>query len=138
MLNVITGSTREASRIHARLLVATGTYVLQTNRATYNRNDCDATCLLCGDDDETLSHFLLECSALEETWHQNLREVLNARDQVLGNIGPIGTDLGLVQLIVDCTGLVHYDDTKNVKPDGCSTMPGDQCMLYMGYVTRCP
>ena len=70
LLNVITVFTREASRIHARLMVATGTlgsFVLQTYRATYNQNDCDATCLLCDDDDETLSHILLECSALEET-----------------------------------------------------------------------
>ena len=55
LLNVITWSTREASRIHARLMVATCTYILQTNKDTFNQNDCDATCLLCGEDGETLS-----------------------------------------------------------------------------------
>ena len=54
-------------------MVATGTYVLQTNRAAYNQEKkCDARCQLCGEDDETLSHFLLECSALEETRHPML------------------------------------------------------------------
>ena len=53
-------------------MVATGTYVLQTNRAAYNQNNCDARCQLCGEDDETLFHLLLECSALEETRHHML------------------------------------------------------------------
>ena len=65
--------------IHARLMVATGTYVLQTNRAAYNQNNCDARCSLCGEYDETLSHFLLECSALEETRHPIIQDVLNCQ-----------------------------------------------------------
>ena len=96
LLNVITEFTREASRIHARLMVATGTYVLQTNRATCNQNDFDVTSLLSGDDDETLSHFLLEYSALKETRHPILLEVLNDRDDVQRHIGPYGTELGLI------------------------------------------
>ena len=95
-------------------MIATGTYVLQTNRASYSQNACDATCLLCGDDDETLNHFLLECSALEETRRPILQEVLEARDDVQR---PNGTKMGLIQLIVDCTGLAHCDGAQSVKPE---------------------
>ena len=101
LLNVITGSAREASRIHARLMIATGTYVLQTNRASYSQNACEATCLL-------------ECSALEETRRPILQEVLKARDDVQR---PNGTEMGLIQLIVDCTGLAHCDGAQSVKPE---------------------
>ena len=105
LLNVITGSARVASRLHDRLKVATGTYVLQTNRVTYNQNDCDSTCLLCGDDDETLSHFLLKCPALKEIRCPILREILKARNGVQRHIRPNG--IGRVHLIVNCTGLAH-------------------------------
>ena len=90
LLTVVTWYLREASRIHARLVVGAGAYVLQTNRATYNQGDCHDICLLCGedDDDETLSHFLLWCSALEETRCPILQDVLNARDDVKQHIGP--------------------------------------------------
>ena len=66
-LNITTGATRGVSKIHARLMVYTGTYVLQTNTAAYNQNNCDFRCQVCGEDYETLSHFLLECSVPEET-----------------------------------------------------------------------
>ena len=83
LLNMTTGATREASRIHARLMVATGAYDLQTNRDAYNQNNyCDARCQLCGEEDETLSHFLLECSALEETRHPIMQDVFNAIDDI--------------------------------------------------------
>ena len=68
--------------------------MLQTNKATYNQDDCDATCILCGDDGETLSHFLLQCPALEETRRPILREVL-ARDDVQRHIRPNGVELSL-------------------------------------------
>ena len=77
-------------------MVATGTYVLQANRTTYNQNDFDVTCLLSGDDDETISHFLLEYAALKETRYPILLEVLNARNDVQRHIGPNGTELGLI------------------------------------------
>ena len=68
-------------------MVATGTYVLQTNRAAYNQdNYCEARCQLhvhvCGEEDETLSHFLLWCSALEETRHPIMQDVFKAIDDI--------------------------------------------------------
>ena len=60
------GGAHEASRIPVRLRIATGTYILQCNRAIYNQFECGATCNLCDDADETITHFLLECKALQD------------------------------------------------------------------------
>ena len=51
----LSGGAHEASRIPVRLRNATGTYILQSKRATYNQFECDATCNLCGSADEILT-----------------------------------------------------------------------------------
>ena len=94
LLNMTTGATREASRIHARLMIATGTYVLQTNRAAYNQNNCDARCQLCGEEDETFSHFLRECLALEETRHPIMQDVFKAIDDIQNRMATTHLELG--------------------------------------------
>ncbi|VDI02142.1 Hypothetical predicted protein [Mytilus galloprovincialis] len=38
---------RDINRIPIRINIATGTYILQTNRAAYNQNNFDPTCKLC-------------------------------------------------------------------------------------------
>ena len=48
----------------------------------HNQNDCNAEWLLFCEDDETLSHFLLEYSALEETRRPIMQDVLNAIDDI--------------------------------------------------------
>ena len=67
LLNLHTDSTRDASRVRAKLKIAAGSYVLQTNRAAFNQNDVKPTCLLCDHGDETMSHFLRFCKGLETT-----------------------------------------------------------------------
>ena len=53
LLKAISGSDREATRLPVKLKIATGTYILQSNRAAFNRNPLKATCLLCNNKDET-------------------------------------------------------------------------------------
>ena len=116
LLNIITGSTREASRIHTRLLVATGTYYLQTNRAVFSQGASDATCLLCGMTEETLFHFLLECPSLEEIQGPIMQEILDVVHDVQQSTGQLSIGQDLTQLIVDCTVLTHMGDERGVKP----------------------
>ena len=40
-------NAREIHRVHTKLKLATGTYILQTNRVSFNQNMVDPTCLLC-------------------------------------------------------------------------------------------
>ena len=64
-LIIFAGNLREVPGIPVHLKVVTGTYILQSNRASFNQNEVDPICLLCMTRAETLSHFLLHCATLE-------------------------------------------------------------------------
>ena len=51
------GNIREVPRISTKLKLVTGTYILQSNRATFNQNCVDPVCLLCHQENETIEHF---------------------------------------------------------------------------------
>lgn len=66
------GSTRtfyEIPRIREKLKMAVGVYILQVNRAAFNPNNIDPTCMLCHLNKETLGHCILNCTELH---HLNL------------------------------------------------------------------
>ena len=91
-------SVADVPRVHTRLKLVTGVYVLQVNRATFNQNQIDATCQLCHQADETIDHFLLDCSCLEQTRQPALGSIID-----IANSLPISPDEGtnLLQLILD-------------------------------------
>ena len=98
-----TGNLREVPRIAVHLKITTGTYILQTTRATFNQNAVDPTCLLCNASTETLSHFLLDCTTLENIRQPILRDikiVLKDSDIDLSN------NQTLIQLLTDCSAIV--------------------------------
>ena len=70
--------------IKARLM--TGTYVLQSNRAKFNKYKVDPTCTLCGDGPEDQEHFLLRCRSLSETCHPFNRKTGSILTETVGRI----------------------------------------------------
>ena len=56
---------KDVPRIHTKIKMITGTYILQVNRASFNQNQISSTCLLCKKEDENTEHFLLHCESLE-------------------------------------------------------------------------
>lgn len=48
-----------------RLNIATGEYMLPSQRAKYNTNVVDPTCQLCQKGEEILSHVLLKCETVD-------------------------------------------------------------------------
>jgi hypothetical protein len=59
-------SSRELNRIAIKLKVMSSAYVLlQSNRANFNKNKVDPTCMICGLDAEDIEHFVLNCCLLE-------------------------------------------------------------------------
>jgi hypothetical protein len=67
----------DISRIPVKLRLVTGTYVLQTKRIKYYRNETDPTCLLCGAAEENVLHFILQCEKLQsERVFYSLRSTL--------------------------------------------------------------
>ena len=69
------GNLREVPRIAVHLKIVTGTYILQSNRASFNQNEVDPTCLLCKTGAETLTHFLLHCAILESIREPILKDI---------------------------------------------------------------
>ena len=59
------GCVSDVPRVHTKLKLVTGFYVLQVNRACFNQNKIDATFQLCHQVDETVAHFFLDCPVLD-------------------------------------------------------------------------
>ena len=91
-------SVREINRIHTKIKIATGTYVLQTNRAAFNQNKVDSTCLVCRKGEETMQHFLLECSELHMIRNSIMNSVLEACSSLCSQDSDTDT---LLELIID-------------------------------------
>ena len=53
-------SALNIDRIPIKLRIVTGTYVLQTKRIKFYRDESDPTCLLCGNAEENIQHFILD------------------------------------------------------------------------------
>ena len=100
------GGVHEASRIPVWLRIATGTYIPQCNRAIYNQFEFDSTCNLCGDADETLTHFLLECKALQECRQSMATAIESTCASLCVDLGICSLGVGLVKLVKDCSSVL--------------------------------
>ncbi|MCG7866749.1 MAG: hypothetical protein JAY74_10300 [Candidatus Thiodiazotropha taylori] len=95
---------RDVPRMHTKIKLVTGTYMLQVNRSSFNQNQISPVCLLCKQENESLEHFLLRCVSLD-----------HIRRPILDDIQRVCAELGilldwhdtsrLVQFILDCTML---------------------------------
>ena len=52
-----------------------GAYILQSNRANFNKNKGDPTCMICGLDAEDIEHFVLNCCLLENARKPIIAEI---------------------------------------------------------------
>ncbi len=57
---------KDVQKCTVKLQLITGSYLLQAHRAKFNQFEVKADCLLCGNGPENRTHFLVECSALQE------------------------------------------------------------------------
>ena len=69
------GDLREIPRTAVHLKIVTGTYKLQTSRHSFNQNQVDPLCLLCKGANETIAHFLLDCTTPEITRQHKLKNI---------------------------------------------------------------
>ena len=91
------GNAREIPRISRKLKLVTGTYILQSNRAAFNQNAIDPTCLLCKNGEETIKHFLLSCTALSSAREPIIDIITDTCASLLSN--PTNDPDRLLQLI---------------------------------------
>ena len=102
------GNLREVPRLAVHLKIVTGTYILQSNRASFNQNEVDPTCLLCKTGAETLTHFQLHCATLEsirEPVLKDIKYILRHSDIDFNN-----SEI-LLHLLTDCSAIL---DTETV------------------------
>ena len=67
IVDIDSPSSRNVTRLAVKLKMITGTYLLQSNRASFNQTAVDPRCLLCGKEPETLGRLLLRCEVLDST-----------------------------------------------------------------------
>ena len=94
------GCVSDLPRVHTKLKLVTGTYILQVNRVRFNQNKIDATCQICHQAEETLELFVLDCSVLEPARRSALDAVLCIAYELLDRPLPMERDQ-LLQLILD-------------------------------------
>ena len=104
--------------------ILTGTFILQTNRAKFNQNEVNPTCQLCGNADETLQYFLLDCSYLERTRGPIISDIKTVLNQLLA-FYPSVTRHSFIQLAVDCS----------VTLEQCPNKDYDKVALYIAQIS---
>ena len=104
----LSGDLCEVPHIAVHLKIVTGTYILQTNRHSFNQSQVDALCLLCKGANETIAHFLLDFTTLETTRQHILKNIKH----ILRNCGlDLNNSETLLRLLIDCSVVI---DSKTV------------------------
>ena len=108
---------RDANRISVKLKLVSGTYVFQANRANFNQNKVDATCLLWNAEDEHMEHFLLHCSVLDEIRKSAYHDMNNAYYKLTQMKLEDLTVRKKIAVILDCSILLNnstYQSTQHI------------------------
>ena len=114
---------RDVPRVYVKAKVFTGTYILQVNRVAFNQNEISPTCLLCGEEDETIKHFILQFSALSDIRQSLLQEMRDIYLNLFHKQPAVGC---LLQFILDGDAILK-DITRNQK----------QCRMDIEKISRC-
>ena len=105
-----TDIARDGPCIGTKLKLLTGSYILQVNRAAFNQNQVDHTCMFCQKGPETVAHFLVECSALEKR-----RPIM---DSIFSSVYELFesslASVELMQILLDCSKLVDCQNGQSV------------------------
>jgi hypothetical protein len=91
-------TSRASISIGVKLKIVTGTYPFRGSRAKYS--NISPICELCGENDETLEHLLLECKLL----YAPRSEHLSIISDILASFDNLDSEIK-VQMLTDCTKL---------------------------------
>ncbi|VDI27647.1 Hypothetical predicted protein [Mytilus galloprovincialis] len=100
LITTKTANNRDIVRIPSRTKIATGTYIFQSNRASFNKNKVNPTCKLCNKSPETLSHFLLTCESLEMVRKRLVDIIIDMGSELLAK-SYFAEEVDLIQLIAN-------------------------------------
>ena len=123
---------RDALRVSTKVKLVTGTYILQSNRSTFNQNELSPLCLLCREDVETIEHFLLHCPVLDSARRVLLNDLVNIYENLYHEQPDASR---LLQFILDC-GLVMSDDTEQLSQLRPSIEKTSRCLCQRLHAAR--
>ena len=113
LLRIEPWSRRDLNRIPTKLKLLCGAHTLQSNKAACNNAKVNPTCQLCGSDEETLEHFILHCSTLENTRNSVTGDISLEVNSVLDKSCFTDlTDNERMRIILGCTVLVDQHHGK--------------------------
>ncbi|CAG2248572.1 unnamed protein product [Mytilus edulis] len=107
ILTTNTSNCRNINRIPIRTKVATGSSILQSNGAKFNKCEVSATCKICNKEDETIEHFLISCIHLEPD-REKLLKVIREQCLRLVDLFNISLDINLIHVIINPYYLVKF------------------------------
>ncbi len=122
-----------------KLLLVTGSYILQAQRSRFNQFEVNATCLLCGEEPENREHFLSTCQAL--AGHRSIY-TSQLSDVLTHNLGPehasriMNSSSELTQLILDCTSGLITGISPITRKVSCEIELITQRLVYALHLTR--
>jgi hypothetical protein len=90
-----------------KLKLITGKYLLQTSKAALKKHGNNSICLVCGKDDETVEHFILQCPALSIVRDPIITEIsFILYDQHRINFDTFNIQRK-IQTMLDCSNLIR-------------------------------
>ena len=106
---------RDTDRIPIKLKLISGSYIFQSNQSKFNQSQIDATCLLCGEEDEDLEHFLLRRQLLETTRQETIYAIDNEVNTIINRRMHQMSNEENIQIILDCSFLLNNDITMKLE-----------------------
>ena len=90
-----------------------GSYVLQTTRSEFKNTQINSKCLLCGNAEETVEHYILLCETLEKFRNPILTKISETYLNLTGKEYRILDTRSKLQIIIDCSVLLSQESILN-------------------------
>lgn len=134
----VASNTTDVKRGITKARILTGTYLLQTNKAKFNKYEVDSTCPLCRLEPEDISHVLIRCPALHQSRINGMDDI---RQHITNKYGPEGwssvsSRSMLSSLIIDC-GVLRNQNVLPCTPQDLTDIESScRRMCYRLHVNR--
>ncbi len=130
---------RDVQKCTVKLQVLTGSYILQAHRAKFNQFEVKPECLLCGEEPETRTHFLVTCKSLQEQRLEPLSQIQDileqsAQPEVAKEI--CSDAVFCTALLLDCTSKTITEKVLLTKVHIAEIEQISQRLIFSLHVTR--
>ena len=95
---------RDNRRAEMKVKILTGTYILQANRASFNKYAVDPTCKVCQEVPEDRVHFIARCESLDHVREPYKHKLENVFMDIIPNVKD---DMIFTKLVLDHSALIQ-------------------------------